>query len=1446
MKPELSSAIRTVLLPLAVAALCAANASAGRYPAAGVQTFTSTNGTTDLADGTTLGSNNGIASVQSNMLQLVNRSTTYTNSSFKVPELDGGLALSSWDVTLKVRMEKRNQEPAADGWALNIGPIPAGNGNGEGGFAMAGGMYVAFDTYGSPRIEVFANGISVFSYPYAFSYGTALRPVSFHWDANGLDVTFDGNTIGTNLATPGYVPVGGHTFAFTARTGGYRQSTYLDDLVIATTPNSLLETGGPVISEFCADNEDTLEDENGDSSDWIEIYNGSPTPANLSGWYLTDSDILPQRWAFPEVMVPAYGYLTVYASGKNRANPAFPLHTNFSLSKTAGYLALVKPDNSAASSFTYGAQAADVSYGLLADGFGGYSSGYLETPTPGTTNLGLQAAGPPAEDVIYLKDGLATPGGLFGSDFSLAIQTPLAAGAVVRYTLDNTPPTAISPAYSTPFPISATTTVRARVFAPGRLPGPVASRTFLRLDASLTNYHGSGQPFSSSLPIIVLDSFSVPVDSYVDENNRPHRLTYAVVIDQNAAAPSPDTNRALITGPADFQGRCGTHVRGETSANFAQKSYAWELWNNDNQDKRASILGFPAESDWVLYAPYNDKTLMRNYLVYDLMRKLNGTGAAMGVKFVEVFFNQNGGSLAESDYRGVYLVIERIKRADDRVNIEKLTSAMTEPALISGGYLFRKDKTDPGVAAFTTATYGQQFQFVEPAAPNAAQATWLTNYVNDFEAALGGADFANPATGYAAYINPLSFVDNQWFVEIAKQIDGYRLSTYFTKSRNGRISCAPVWDYNLSLYNADYSTGDSHSGWYHSVLGAADYYYWSRLHQDPNYRILHWDRYWELRRGVFNTATVLAQIDGLADELVNGSVTPVTNSMPSLAPHAESPAMRHFRKWAVLGVDLWPNPGNPAIRTKYWNGPSLNPAPYGSADAEVDAMKNFLMQRLAWMDDQNTAGTTIYRPPVFSLAGGSVPSGTALTISRHSGTAPAGYAYADGGTLYYTTDESDPRSGSGTVAGTAYTGPLVLSDSVTVKARLLDGGTWSPLTTASFIVNAVPAGPANLVISELCYQPAAPAPGSAEYLAGFVSGSDFEYLELLNVSAGKVDLTNCQIAGGVTFAFAGVSHSKLTLAPGDRLLVVNDEAAFAMRYGSGQAARVLGAYAGNLSNEGETVNLLAADGSLIASVAYGTAAPWPVEPQTAGHSLVLALAHPNATYAADDFRSSLQAGGTPGESAGFTADVVLGGLNHVFNGSPAGVTVDTDPAGLPAEVTYDGATIVPSAVGAYPVLAVVDHFDYVGAANGTLVIRMPLVADWQSRHFTSEQFSAGLAGLDADPDGDGRTNLCEYALGTNPHTADAAVTAGIAADPEGADRLTLSFVRPTGLTDVAYAVEVSDNLGPDGWSAITPLEVTPLAGTSNEMVVARDSLPVGAPGHPQRFIRLRVTLVGGS
>jgi hypothetical protein len=121
----------------------------------------------------------------------------------------------------------------------------------------------------------------------------------------------------------------------------------------------------PIISEFMASNQNGLTDENGSRPDWIEIQNPGTTPVDMSGWALTDSAANPQKWLFPAVSIPANGYLVVFASGNDRRVPGQNLHTNFSLSAAGEYLALVRPDGTAATAFApaYSPQFPNVSYG---------------------------------------------------------------------------------------------------------------------------------------------------------------------------------------------------------------------------------------------------------------------------------------------------------------------------------------------------------------------------------------------------------------------------------------------------------------------------------------------------------------------------------------------------------------------------------------------------------------------------------------------------------------------------------------------------------------------------------------------------------------------------------------------------------------------------------------------------------------------------------------------------------------------------------------------------------------------------------------------------------------------------------------------------------------------------------------------------------------------------
>src|SRR6266568_8840401 len=121
-----------------------------------------------------------------------------------------------------------------------------------------------------------------------------------------------------------------------------------------------------IISEFMADNEATLADENGQFPDWIEVYNSSASTVNLNRWSLTDDPTHQERWFFPSTNLTAKGFMVVFADGTNRVVLGQPLHADFSLKASGEYLALLRPDGTAASEFnpTFPDQFPDISYGI--------------------------------------------------------------------------------------------------------------------------------------------------------------------------------------------------------------------------------------------------------------------------------------------------------------------------------------------------------------------------------------------------------------------------------------------------------------------------------------------------------------------------------------------------------------------------------------------------------------------------------------------------------------------------------------------------------------------------------------------------------------------------------------------------------------------------------------------------------------------------------------------------------------------------------------------------------------------------------------------------------------------------------------------------------------------------------------------------------------------------
>ena len=210
---------------------------------------------------------------------------------------------------------------------------------------------------------------------------------------------------------------------------------------------------------------------------------------------------------------------------------------------------------------------------------------------------------------------------------------------------------------------------------------------------------------------------------------------------------------------------------------------------------------------------------------------------------------------------------------------------------------------------------------------------------------------------------------------------------------------------------------------------------------------------------------------------------------------------------------------------------------------------------------------------------------------------------------------------------------IPLTTSTNVKARTFSNGQWSAVNDATF---AIPVSQQDLRISELHYNPA--EPNDSERMAGFIENDEFEFIEIFNPDlVGSISLDGLQLTDGVTFAFGNVS-----LAPGERAVVVENTFAFTERYGSD--VRVLGQWSGGLSNSGEEITLIDSTMTEIMSVDYGDGDPWYSPTDGGGFSLV--LDQPNDTPTEElgkyySWRASTEIGGTPGEASAQSLGVVI-------------------------------------------------------------------------------------------------------------------------------------------------------------------------------------------------------------
>lgn len=924
-----------------------------------------------------------------------------------------------------------------------------------------------------------------------------------------------------------------------------------------------------IISEFMAVNGTGLTDEDGDFSDWIEVYNRSSQPINLAGWSLTDDPQQLEKWPFPDVSLGSGQYLVVFASGKDRQGGQ--LHTNFKLNRAGEFLGLYnvleeKVMDSVAPG--YPEQLSDVSYGRVGSE---RAFNFLANPTPGGPNDPTLAFAGTAAPVQF-----SVAHGFFDQPFTLELSAD-SPETTIRYTTDGSVPSeSYGQVYQEPLQIKQTTFVRAAAFKPGFLPAPVSTQSYIFLDNVLAQpakppgfpdtwgqhavdflgYH-SGELVQADYemdPTIVNDprygpglkeglkaipslSIVTPIKGFkIYANPRERGVDWEEPVSVELIDPGG-------AGPG-FQINAGIRIQGGAGRWEFMPKHSFRLFFRDRYgtDKLRYPLfpNSPIETfDTLILRAGSDRSFaghsdagdqrLTTYTHDEWLRasQIAMSGVGSHGMFVHLYLN--------GLYWGLYNVIER-----------------PDESFLAAYY--GGEKEEWYVVNHSGALSGSGDRF------------------NEMLALVNAGGLADPQkyAAFRSYLDVPHFCDYLILEWYAGNTD-WPQNNWYAGVHNpaGQVRFL-AWDGELTwVEGAKVHVGQTNAvGLTNNVKPIFE-----ALIQNSDFKIELADRVYKhlFNGGALTDANAQARWEALG-RLIE----------PAIA--AESARWGDARYDQPITPDDWRKANAAVLAQMAGNG------------AKLIAQ----LRRLGYYPELD--------PPVFNQPGGQIEKGFELVLSSPR---PLREGLGEGQppTIYYTTDGSDPRQpGSGAVAPQAmvYQQPQLLSDTTQVKARLLAGGVWSALNEATF---KLVEQKSKLAITEIMYNP--------------VEGNNYEFIELKNIGEGEVSLAGLTFDEGISFTFP---PAQPPLSPDELMVLVHNAAAFAGQY---PGVAVGGVYQGKLSNQGEKITLSDGAGEVVLSMSYDDENGWPLSPDGRGDSLVVADPYGDPDNP-QNWRASVTLHGTPG------------------------------------------------------------------------------------------------------------------------------------------------------------------------------------------------------------------------
>jgi hypothetical protein len=907
---------------------------------------------------------------------------------------------------------------------------------------------------------------------------------------------------------------------------------------------------------------------------------------------------------------------------------------------------------------------------------------YFNTPTPRGPN-GTSDLTAVVSDTHFNKDR-----GFYDQPFDVVITTDTP-GATIRYTTDGNAPTATTgTAYTGPVWISTTTVLRAAAFKPGFIPSNPDTQTYIFLNDVIQQSNDPPPGFPD------MGTGGMHWDYEMDPDVVNDPAYSGTIKDDLKAIPT----LSLVMNPADLFGANGIYTNPMGSGVAWERPGSAELIHPDGTregfqiDAGVRIYGgvnrftqFPKHTFRLLFKTrYGDSKLK-----YDLFAGMpEGDGAVDEFDTIILRGNFNKSWPFWVDYEQ-----QRAQYIHDAY-IASTQLAMGQPGIhqtfvhlyVNGVYWGLYNPSERPDAAFAASYLGgekEQYDALNSSEPvDGTKDAWST-----LQNLVNSPNVAT-AAGYAQvrqYLDVDNLIDYLLVNFYGGNIDWDDHNWYAARQR------APGAGYKFFSWDAERTLEELGEDKTNAGQFDKPSFLYARLRENPEFRMLFADH---VHKHFFN----------------GGALTP-------------DEAAARYMEWAAV-IDR-------AIvgESARWGDWVRQDSPYTRDNEWLGEQQRLLSEYFPWRTGvmiEQFRNMDLYPSldaPVFAQHGGPISQGFTLSMTNPSGA----------GSIYYTLDGSDPRMPGGAIRAGAvrYAGaPVPLSQTTVVKARVFDGTSWSALNEATFTYDM-----AALRVTEVMYHPAPPAAG------GTYVDSDFEFVEIQNTATSALYVGGVRLTGGLEFTFGN-----LTLAPGQRAVVVRNRPAFESRYGT--AMTIAGTFAGGLDDGGDHVRLDGAGGQVVMDFCYDDA--W--YPQTDGQGFSLVLAAPTSPLLwseKEGWRPSGTMHGAPGAAdPGFNFNAVV--VNEVLataadpaqnfvelrNATPGNVDVSgwyvSDSAADLKKYRVPNGTVIPG--NGYVLLTQGAHFGGAFAlsdAGGTVYLTAPdpLVQANAGGYRESENYGAAAQGV---------------------------------------------------------------------------------------------------------------------